>query len=291
MGSKNVGTTADASGRCAAYPTYPAPNFSHRKACPSDDCEYPDVKVGDVVVFRKGKSFYRLNTVDTVTEKSIVFGSGSGSSKIPKSTYRSWNAVLLRIANDDDLKRFDERWRGIDGNLQNEDEQPTPADAAPLQNLSETFYVIRRKSDDAFLFQFGCNDVFEPAKSIADATHFSGLFANSRDFEVRVKEIGKRGKGALLSRSKWKWVKVRATYELTVEAAPTVTPDEPKAKQPEPISRMPVEQKERLQRDWASGEYTKKELGIKHGVSYATVLRILREELGWKPSTQEGAAA
>ncbi len=94
-----------------------------------------------------------------------------------------------------------------------------------VNELTETFYVIRRKSDGAF---------YQRGHDVGSAGRFvSNLFTNGTDygegFEVATPYVvdekdedteiywhpeGKRGR-AKMARDEWEWVKVQATYHLT----------------------------------------------------------------------------
>jgi hypothetical protein len=109
----------------------------------------------------------------------------------------------------------------------------------PPQNLSETFYVIRRKSDGAFyLGDLGYTKKrvgsFHSSAEFSDEPSNGNLRCCEQDYEYAVKNnVSKlwyrssavdRADGKL-SASEWEWVKVRATYQLTaVEPTKTEAP-------------------------------------------------------------------
>ena len=133
-----------------------------------------------------------------------------------------------------------------------EPEEPrrTPSDNAPSdpasETLTESFYVIRRKSDGAFLSRFHGNESFSPVDSILEAERFFDI-EDADLLEVYIKNLGERSR-TLLTRSEWEWVRVDAKYSLTVETGkqnPEPTPTQikkiieairdAKAKSPAPI--------------------------------------------------------
>jgi hypothetical protein len=107
-----------------------------------------------------------------------------------------WNTILLRKATEDDLKTFDyNEWRDAKGRLIVRDSK---------QFLSETFYVIRRKSDRTYLQGGSFTDEVGPA------TKYEGAEDSKLQPECE-------------------WVRVEAVYELAVVpstaslAAPTAS--------------------------------------------------------------------
>jgi hypothetical protein len=199
-------------------PTWQA-SAAVQKAVPDTEAEYPEVLAGDRVVLQKGKGFFRITTVDRVTDKQIHF---DGRYHVPKTTYRSWNMLLLRKATTTDLKKFDSEWRDIDGHLQDApSEPPLPSvESSALPTLSETFYVIRRKSDGTYLREDSFTDEV-------------GLATKHRDTEDYGDQVSfRRGRGirhGKLQHHEWEWVRVEAVYELAVVpsgvslAAPTAS--------------------------------------------------------------------
>jgi hypothetical protein len=165
---------------------------SIQKAVPDTNAEYPDLQVGERIVIQKGKSLFRLDVITGFTPAYIV---GEGC-RFPKTTYRVWNTILLRKATEDDLKTFDyNEWRDAKGRLIVRDSK---------QFLSETFYVIRRKSDRTYLQGGSFTDEVGPA------TKYEGAEDSKLQPECE-------------------WVRVEAVYELAVVpstaslAAPTAS--------------------------------------------------------------------
>jgi len=163
------------------------------------------------VVFQKGKGLYRLTSVDRVTEHQIHF---DGRCHVPKTTYRSWNTLLLRIATDEDKQKFDKEWRRADGKLQHppgtlrieEPQVDTHQSQKAQSNLQESFFVIRRKSDGKFFD--GCGD--DTTSWLPNAWIFTTQEIDARLHAQVTKYCGE-----------WEWLQVRATYEFTAVGVAT----------------------------------------------------------------------
>jgi hypothetical protein len=127
--------------------------------------------------------------------------------------------------------------------------ESTPAPAVTKETLTETFYVIRRKSDGKFLNRtdyrnslFYIVDIINEAKRFDEietdlnvitfkegtyTTNDNGTFSFNHDDDERKR----------LTRSEWDWTAVKVTYQLTA-VTPTRVTVEPKAEPTSAISEF-----------------------------------------------------
>lgn len=104
---------------------------------------------------------------------------------------------------------------------------PAPNDAAPAQSLSETFYVIRRKSDECFFRIYNYETAALPTTRPLPKRFHVGAFYADPLHEVTSWQMQEPDlvlysglqKVQEVPREAWEWVKVEATYRLTAEEA------------------------------------------------------------------------